>query len=100
VVAATPTEQLMPCSSAIRVRSCSATCAGLPSRRRAPDTSRNASSSDIASTSGVTDRKVSITAADTAVKSRKSGWITTACGHSRRARIPGMADRTPCARAS
>jgi hypothetical protein len=48
----------------------------------------------------VTDRKVSITAADTAVNSRKSGWITTACGHSRRARIPGMADRTPCSRAS
>jgi hypothetical protein len=29
-----------------------------------------------------------------------SGGITVACGHSRRARVIGIADRTPYARAS
>ena len=34
-------------------------------------------------------------AAETALKLSKSGAITTACGHSRRARVIGSADRTP-----
>ena len=65
--AATPTEQVMPCSSWIVERSRSAIRTGDPSRRVEPRTSRNASSSEIASTSGVTSRKVSITEADTLV---------------------------------
>ena len=64
-VGATPTEQVMPCSSATRARIHSPIQAGRPSRRRAPETSRNASSSDSGSTSGVTDRKTAITPADT-----------------------------------
>ena len=40
--------------------------AGRPSRRSAPETSRNASSNDSGSTSGVTPRKIVITSADTA----------------------------------
>ena len=98
-VLATPTEQVMPCSSAIRARICSAMAYGDPSRRTDPDTSRNASSIDSASTSGVTWRKVSITDGETALKVAKSGGITTACGHSRRARVIGIAERTPSRRA-
>ena len=66
--AATPTEQVMPCSSWIVARRCSAISAGVPRRRVDPLTSRNASSSDIASTTGVTSRNVSITDAETLVK--------------------------------
>ena len=65
VVAAPPTVQAMPCSSATRARMSSATARGPPRRRRAPRTSRKASSSDTGSTSGVTDRKISITPRDT-----------------------------------
>ena len=65
--AATPTEQVMPCSSWMVERSRSAISRGVPSRRSEPRTSRNASSSDTASTTGVTSRKVSITEADTVV---------------------------------
>ena len=66
--AAAPTEQVMPCSSWIVERSCSAIRAGGPRRRTEPRTSRKASSSDIASTTGVTSRKVSITEAETLMK--------------------------------
>ncbi len=93
--AATPTEQVMPCSSWMVARSRSATSSGDPSRRVAPRTSRNASSSDSTSTSGVILRKFSITEEDTRPKVSKSGEITTACGHSRRARVDGIPDRTP-----
>ena len=67
LVAATPTEQVMPCSSCDGVAERARRSApGEPSRRTAPDTSRNASSSESGSTTGVTERKVSITAAETA----------------------------------
>lgn len=66
--AATPTEHVMPCSSWITDRSRSAIWRGVPRRRADPRTSRNASSSDTASTRGVTSRKVSITDAETLVK--------------------------------
>jgi hypothetical protein len=36
-----------------------------------------------------------MTAADTALKLAKSGASTLACGHSRRARVIGIAERTP-----
>jgi hypothetical protein len=52
--AATPTEQVIPCSSATVARIDSAISTGDPSRRTAPPMSRNASSIDTASTSGVT----------------------------------------------
>ena len=66
--AATPTEQVMPCSSWMVARSCSAMSRGEPSRRVDPRTSRNASSSESTSTSGVTRRKVSRTEDDTCSK--------------------------------
>ena len=99
-VAATPTEQVMPCSSWIVARSCSAISRGDPSRRVDPRTSRNASSSESTSTSGVTRRKLSITEEETCPNVSKSGGTTTACGHSRRARVIGIAERTPYCRAA
>ncbi len=67
-VLATPTEQVICCSSWIRARSISAMEYGDPSRRTAPDTSRNASSMESTSTTGVTCRNVSITEAETVLK--------------------------------
>ncbi len=97
--AATPTEQVTPCSSWTTARSSSAIWSGEPSRRVEPRTSRNASSSESTSTSGVTRRKVSITEPETEEKTSKSGATTTACGQSRRARVIGIAERTPYSRA-
>ena len=97
--AATPTEQVMPCSSWIVARSCSAISTGEPSRRVEPRTSRNASSSESTSTSGVTRRKFSITDDETVANVSKSGGTTSASGHSRRARVIGIPERTPYARA-
>ncbi len=81
----------MPCSSWIVARSRSAISTGEPSRRVEPRTSRNASSSESTSTSGVTRRKFSITEDDTVAKVSKSGATTTASGHIRRARVIGIA---------
>ncbi len=57
----------MPCSSCTVSRTCWPMTAGLPSRRTAPETSRNASSSESGSMTGVTERKVSMTAAEIAL---------------------------------
>ena len=74
--------------------------AGEPSRRTDPDTSRNASSSDIASTSGVTCRKVSITDGRHRGERRRSrAGPRPPAGTAARARVIGIAERTPCARA-
>ena len=97
---ATPTEQVMDCCSRTCRLISSAMALGEPSLRLAPDTSRNASSSESGSTSGVTARKMAMTSLDTAPYSRCRGGRKTACGHSRRARPTGMALRTPKARAS
>ena len=59
----------MPCCSAIVARIIAPIPAGGPSRRMAPDTSRKASSRASGSTSGVTDRKTSMTSRDTAAYS-------------------------------
>jgi hypothetical protein len=67
LVEATPTEQVMPCSSWTRSRICSAITAGGPSRRTAPETSRNASSRLSGSTTGVTSRKIAMTRRETSV---------------------------------
>jgi hypothetical protein len=56
-----PTEQVMPCSSSTVARIHSPICDGEPSRRCAPLTSRNASSSEIGSTSGVIERNTAMT---------------------------------------
>jgi hypothetical protein len=62
LVEATPTEQVIPCSSAIVSRIRWAIWRGVPNRRRAPDTSRNASSRDSGSTIGVTLANTAMTA--------------------------------------
>ena len=61
LVAATPIEQVSPVSDCTRSRIVHAISAGLPCRRRAPDTSRNASSIDSGSTSGVICSKMPMT---------------------------------------
>ena len=62
---ATPTEQVMDCCSSTCARISSAITRGEPSLRTAPDTSRNASSSESGSTSGVIARKIAMTSLDT-----------------------------------
>ena len=66
LVVATPTEQVIPCCSLTWARISWPIWAGLPRRRSAPETSRNASSSASGSTSGVTARKMAMTSLDTA----------------------------------
>ena len=73
---------------------------GGPSLRRAPDTSRKASSRESGSTAGVTARKMAMTSLDTSPYKWCRGGRKTACGHSRRARPTGIALLTPKARAS
>lgn len=99
-VGATPTEQVMPCSSAIVSRMRDPIRAGLPSRRIAPETSRNASSSESGSTVGVIEAKVAMTASEIREYRSWSGEMTLAWGQRRRARDIGMADVTPNRRAS
>jgi hypothetical protein len=64
-VPATPTEQVIPCSSKTRARMYSPISAASPSRRPAPDTSRKASSMLSGSTSGVIDRNKAMTERET-----------------------------------
>lgn len=66
LLGATPTEQVSPCSAVTRARIRRAMAAGGPNNRRAPVTSRNASSRESGSTSGVTSRKIRITASEAA----------------------------------
>ena len=60
---ATPTEQVSPSSSSTRDRMRAAISGAGPWRRRARRTSRNASSSEIGSTSGVKEPKIAMTRA-------------------------------------
>ncbi len=61
---ATPTEQVSCSCEATLARMAAATRTGDPRRRRAPVTSRNASSRDSGWTIGVTSRKIAMIAAD------------------------------------
>ena len=61
---AIPTEQVMPSSFSTRARIAVAISRPVPSNLRAPVTSRNASSSEIGSTSGVYEAKICITRSD------------------------------------
>ncbi len=99
-VRATPTVIGSPTRCATSPRSRRATSTAGPRIRRRPPTSRNASSIEMPSTSGVVSRKTSKTARLAAVYAAKRGGTTTACGHSRRASAPPIAVRTPCAFAS
>ena len=66
LVVATPTEQVRPYCSRMSARISWPMAAGRPSRRMAPLTSRNASSRDSGSTSGVTSRNRVMISRDTA----------------------------------
>jgi hypothetical protein len=99
-VGATPTEQATPISSRTSRRIRWPIAGGVPNSRTAPATSRNASSSAIGSTSGVTDRRISRKRLECARYDSKSGGRKTASGHSRRARTEGIALRIPNRRAS
>jgi hypothetical protein len=68
--------------------------------RRSPPTSRNASSIDSPSTSGVVSSKISNTALLASAYADIRGSTTTAPGHSARACFPPIAVRTPYALAS
>jgi len=67
LVGATPTEQVMPCSSCTCARIISAIARGGPWVRRAPETSRKASSRPSTSTREVIAVNSSMTEADTSV---------------------------------
>ena len=61
LVAAIPTEAGKPTLSRMRARMRRAMRVGVPRRRRAPDTSRKASSMETCSRSGVTVARISMT---------------------------------------
>ena len=75
-----PTEQVIPsfCSTLALINF--AIVWPSPSRRRAPVTSRNASSNEIGSTSGVMSWKILITLLETSSYRSISGEIKIACG--------------------
>lgn len=99
-VVAIPTEHVIPWSAWTRRRSAAAIRVGGPRRRRAPLTSRNASSTLTCSTSAVISPSATMTERETSWYRAWSGGTTTACGHSRRAVVMGIAEWTPNARAS
>jgi hypothetical protein len=66
-----------------------------PCRRSVPERSRNASSIDSGSTSGVKARIICRTSRPTRAYFSMLGRTTRACGHSRSASNIGMAERTP-----
>ena len=99
-VRATPTVMGRPTSSWIRRWSRTAISVGGPASRSNPRTSRNASSIERPSTSGVVSSNTSNTALLASEYADIRGGTTTACGHSRRACRPPMAVWMPYAFAS
>ena len=71
----------------LRARSCAAISTGVPDTRRRPETSRNASSTDSGSTTGVVSWNTSNTASLASEYADIRGGTTRACGHS----APGLA---------
>jgi hypothetical protein len=100
LVEATPTVIGSPTCSRTSPRSLTAICSGVPAIRRIPRTSRNASSIEMPSTSGVVLRNTSKTALLAAEYASIRARTTTACGHSRLASRPPIAVRIPYAFAS
>ncbi len=100
LLGATPAEAVSRVSSWMRALRWRATSIPRPSPSEFSVTSRNASSSDSGSTSGVTVRKISNTCDETAAYFLKSGRRITSSGQSRTARAIGRAERTPNFRAS
>ena len=84
-VRATPTVMGIPTRSRTSLRRRAPISDGRPEIRRSPPTSRNASSIDIPSTSGVVSRKTSNIDLLAPEYASIRGRTTIACGHSRRA---------------
>ena len=99
-VLATPTVIGRPTRSRTSRRRRPAIAGAGPDRRRSPPTSRNASSTDSPSTSGVVRSNTSKTASLASVYADMWGSTTIACGQRARAWAPPMAVRTPNAFAS
>jgi hypothetical protein len=99
-VGATPTEQMTPTSRSTSARIFAAMAAGSPNSVVAPPTSRNASSSESGSTSGVYDSRTSRKRFECARYASKSLGRKIASGHRRLARTDGIAEWIPYRRAS
>jgi hypothetical protein len=100
LVAATPTETVRSISSLTACLICRAIAAPSPNSPREPVTSRNASSIEIGSTSGVNRRRSAMTSRLTPWYFAPSTGRKTACGQSRPAVRRGIAEWTPYLRAS
>ena len=95
LVAATPTEAGTPMRSRTSARIHLAMATGGPMRRRAPETSRKASSTLTFSVSGVTCSRMSITRRETREYRPWRTGRTTAWGQRRCASVIDMAEATP-----
>jgi hypothetical protein len=100
LVDATPTVIGRPTSSRTSRRSFTAIASGVPEIRRIPRTSRNASSIEMPSTSGVVLRNTPKTALLASEYASMRARTTIACGHNRLASRPPIAVRIPYAFAS
>ncbi len=100
LVSLRPMETVMPqVFSTSRAMWASVAAAGRRNKVSVPDNSRNASSRDKGSTSGVAASKIARICAATRLYFAISGLITTACGHSSSALNIGIAERGPYLRA-
>ena len=99
-VRAAPTEIGSPISARTRARIRRAISSGGPNRCVAPETSRNASSMEIRSTTGVKSCSTVMTSSASDWYCRKCPPTNRIAGQSRRARQPGIPPWTPNAFAS
>ena len=96
-----PIETVMPTSLSTAAANRASAFAGvIPCSRAVPERSRNASSIESGSTSGVSASIMRRTSRPTPEYFAISGRITLACGQSRKASNIGIADFTPKVRAT
>ena len=100
LVVATPTEAVSSTSSRIAALIAAAIVSPSPNSAREPVTSRNASSIEIGSTSGVNRRRIAMTSRLTRWYLRPSTGRKTPSGQSASAVRSGIAEWTPKRRAS
>ncbi len=100
LVRAMPTVMGRPTSLATRARNVRPISTGAPRMRRSPATSRNASSTEMPSTSGVVSWKIANTRRLASVYAANRGGTTITVGQSLRAALPPMGVEMPNAFAS
>jgi hypothetical protein len=100
LLAATPTDAVSRSDPAIRALMARATAGPSPWSPSVPVTSRNASSMETGSSSGVKAARMAITSWETAAYFSMSTGTKAPSGQSRAARPMGMAECTPNRRAS